>query len=104
VLDLKEMQWRAPVLLGVTTGTVIIRWLDARRVLIFAERPDGLRVFGFDSFPAAVASNDRYLYLPDPGTGALVANLASGSVLGRIRVEGLDELLSPTSAAGAGCR
>jgi hypothetical protein len=51
-----------------------------------------------------VASNDRYLYLPDPGAGALVADLVSGRLIGRLPVEGLDELLSPTYSLGAGCR
>ena len=76
-----------------------------------------LVVFGFDgarrlalgpleasAFPAPVTSNDRYLYLPAGGDGALVADLSSGSMVGRIPVAGLDELLSPTYALGAGCR
>jgi hypothetical protein len=76
-----------------------------------------LVVFGFDGvrrlalspkdatgFPAPVTSNDRYLYLPDPGVGALVADLATRTVIGRLPVEGLDELLSPSYSLGAGCR
>ena len=76
-----------------------------------------LVVFGFDgvrrlqltpgdapAFPAPVASNDRYLYLPDPGVGALVADLVSRSLMGRVPIQGLDELLSPTDPLGAGCR
>ena len=76
-----------------------------------------LVVFGFDgvrrlqltpgdapAFPGSVASNDRYLYLPDPGVGALVADLVSRSVIGRVPIQGLDELLSPTDPLGAGCR
>jgi hypothetical protein len=76
-----------------------------------------LVVFGFDgvrrlaltpldapAFPVWVASNDRYLYLPDPGAGALVADLSSRRLIGRLPVQGLDELLSPTNTLGAGCR
>lgn len=76
-----------------------------------------LVVFGFDgvrrlqltlgdapAFPVPVASNDRYLYLPDPGVGALVADLVSRSLIGRVPSQGLDELLSPTDPLGAGCR
>jgi hypothetical protein len=76
-----------------------------------------LVVFGFDevrrialtpldvpAFPVPVASNDRYLYLPDPGVGAVVADLASPKLIGRLPVQGLAELLSPTNALGAGCR
>jgi hypothetical protein len=76
-----------------------------------------LVVFGFDgvrrlaltpldapAFPAPVASNDRYLYLADPGAGALVADLASRSLIGRLPVQGLSEVLSPTNTLGAGCR
>jgi hypothetical protein len=51
-----------------------------------------------------VVSNDRYLYLPDPGAGALVADLVSRRFIGRLPIQGLDELLSPTSTLGAGCR
>jgi hypothetical protein len=76
-----------------------------------------LVVFGFDglrrleltpldvpAFPVPVASNDRYLYLPDPGAGALVADLVSRRFIGRLPLQGLDELLSPTDTLGAGCR
>jgi hypothetical protein len=76
-----------------------------------------LVVFGFDgvrrlelspvdapAFPVPVASNDRYLYLPDPGVGALVADLVSRRFIGRLPIQGLDELLSPTDTLGAGCR
>jgi hypothetical protein len=85
---------------------------------LVGHHPNGtLVVFGFDgvrrlslapsvaaAFPVSVASNDRYLYLPDPGAGALVADLASRRLIGRVPVEGLDELLSPTYTLGAGCR
>jgi hypothetical protein len=85
---------------------------------LVGHHPNGtLVVFGFDgvrrlaltaldapAFPVPVASNDRYLYLPDPGTGALVADLASRRLIGRLPVQGLDELLSPTNTLGAGCR
>jgi hypothetical protein len=76
-----------------------------------------LVIFGFDgvrrleltpldvpAFPVPVASNDRYLYLPDPGAGALVADLVSRRFIGRLPIQGLDELLSPTNTLGAGCR
>jgi hypothetical protein len=49
VLDLSRMEWHAQVPLGIETGTVIVRWLDSSRVLVFAERPDGLRVFVLDA-------------------------------------------------------
>jgi hypothetical protein len=85
---------------------------------LVGHHPDGtLVVFGFDgvrrlaltpleapAFPVPVASNDRYLYLPDPGAGALVADLASRRFIGRLPVQSLDELLSPTNTLGAGCR
>ena len=50
-----------------------------------------------------IASNDRYLYLCDPGE-TLVADLAAGRVIGRRAISGLHELLSPTYTLGAGCR
>ena len=85
---------------------------------LVGHHPDGtLVVFGFDgvrrlelspvdapAFPVPVASNDRYLYLPDPGVGALVADLVSRRSIGRVPIQGLDELLSPTNTLGAGCR
>ncbi len=85
---------------------------------LVGHHPNGtLVVFGFDgvrrlaltpldapAFPVWVASNDRYLYLPDPGAGALVADLSSRRLIGRLPVQGLDELLSPTNILGAGCR
>jgi hypothetical protein len=85
---------------------------------LVGHHPDGtLVVFGFDgtrrleltppdapAFPLPVASNDRYLYLPDPGAGALVADLVSRRLIGRLPIQGLDELLSPTNTLGAGCR
>jgi len=85
---------------------------------LVGHHPDGtLVVFGFDgvrrlelspvdapAFPLPVASNDRYLYLPDPGVGALVGDLVSRRFIGRLPIEGLDELLSPTNTLGAGCR
>jgi len=63
-----------------------------------------LRMGRFAPPAAPVASNDRYLYLPDPGTGALVADLASRSLIGQLPVQGLSELLSPADTLGAGCR
>jgi hypothetical protein len=85
---------------------------------LVGHHPNGtLVVFGFDgvrplaltpldapTFPVPVASNDRYLYVPDPGAGALVADLASRRLIGRLPVQGLNELLSPTNTLGAGCR
>ena len=85
---------------------------------LVGHHPNGtLVVFGFDgvrrlaltpldapTFPVPVASNDRYLYVPDPGAGALVADLASRRLIGRLPVKGLNELLSPTNTLGAGCR
>lgn len=85
---------------------------------LVGHHPDGtLVVFGFDgvrrlelspvdapAFPLPVASNDRYLYLPDPGVGALVGDLVSRRFIGRLPIQGLDELLSPTNTLGAGCR
>jgi hypothetical protein len=85
---------------------------------LVGHHPDGaLVVFGFDgvrrleltpvdapAFPVPVASNDHYLYLPDPGAGALVADLVSRRFIGRLPIQGLDELLSPTNTLGAGCR
>jgi hypothetical protein len=78
---------------------------------------NSLVVFGFDgvrrlqltagdvpAFPVPVTSNDRYLYLPDPGVGAVVADLDSRHLIGRVSIQGLDELLSPTDPLGAGCR
>jgi hypothetical protein len=78
-------------------GTLVVFGFDGTRRLALA--PTDAAVF-----PVPVASNDRYLYLPDPGAGALVADLASRRLLGRLPVEGLDELLSPTYTLGAGCR
>jgi len=49
VLDLTAMRWRAPVPLALTTGTVLLRWLDNRRLVAFAEQPDGLRVLVVDA-------------------------------------------------------
>ena len=45
ILSLSRMRWQAEVPLRVATGTVIARWLDSTRLLVFAERPDGLRVW-----------------------------------------------------------
>lgn len=78
-------------------GTLAVFGFDAARRLTIAP-PDAA------AFPVPVASNDRYLYLPDPGAGALVADLASGRLIGRLPVDGLNEILSPTYALGAGCR
>jgi hypothetical protein len=76
-------------------GTLVVFGFDGRRRLAFS-LPDG-------GTPMPTVSNDRYLYLPD-GDGTLVADLAAGRVIGQRSVEGLQELLSPTYALGAGCR
>ena len=56
------------------------------------------------SAPVPTASNDRYLYVVDPGVGAAIVDLASNKLIGRRPIQDEDELLSPTYTLGAGCR
>ncbi len=49
ILELARMQWRRQVPLNLTTGTVLVRWLDARRLLALAEQREGLRVLVRDT-------------------------------------------------------
>jgi hypothetical protein len=83
---------------------------------LVGHHPDGaLIVFGFDGtrrlvlslpdggLPLHSVSNDRYLYLPD-GEEAVVADLATGLLIGRRPLADIQELLSPTYTLGAGCR
>ena len=48
ILELAQMRWRRQIPLDLTTGTVLVRWLDSRRLMAFAEQPDGLRVLVLD--------------------------------------------------------
>ncbi len=49
ILELSRMRWQPPVSLNLTTGTVLVRWLAARRLLVLAEQPDGLRALVLDA-------------------------------------------------------
>lgn len=76
-------------------GTLVVFGFDGRRRLTFSLADRGMAM--------PTVSNDRYLYVPE-GDGTLVADLAAGRVIGQRSVQGLQELLSPTYALGAGCR
>jgi hypothetical protein len=59
VVELPGMRWRVETPLRLTTGTVIVRWLTARRLLVLAEQPDGLRALVFDANASRLLGSDR---------------------------------------------
>jgi hypothetical protein len=76
-------------------GTLSVFGADGRRRAVVSSS------YGVSPFPSV--GNDRYLYLAS-GDQVLDADLATGAVSGPRTVPGLQQLLSPAYAAGAGCR
>lgn len=101
ILELPRMHWRAQVPLGLSTGTVLVRWLTSSRLLVLAEQPDGLRALVVDAEKDRVAHTTRIpghltdRQLVDVARTRAAVLLRARQTLGPVRVA----VISPSGSA-----